>query len=164
VKIIYEKAPKTIDLVLLFIAAVLILLLMAGTIIGLVRSRYSDPLISFGRPVQTEQVPILTGDIRVFPDLGRLRIPLTNSSTMILSISFPYSADDIAFTEELAVRINDLRILAIDYFSALPQDKLIHIDEEAAKQEILRRFNVNLRLGRIETLYFNDMIIIDNFH
>jgi flagellar basal body-associated protein FliL len=80
---------------------------------------------------------------------------------MILSISFPYLATDIAFTEELAVKINDFKSIAIDYFSSLPAEKLSVLDEDAAKHEILRRFNANLSLGRIEALYFNDLMIMD---
>jgi hydroxypyruvate isomerase len=93
--------------------------------------------------------------------LGRLRIPLANSSILILSIAFPYAAGDAAFSEELAVRINDLRAIAGDYFSSLPAGSLHQIDEEAAKQEILRRFNANLRLGQITVIYFSDMMVID---
>ena len=73
---------------------------------------------------------------------------------------FPYPANDIAFTEELTVKVNDFRSMAYDYFSSLPQESLIQIDEDTAKREILRSFNNNLRLGYIRSLYFNDMMVI----
>jgi len=101
-------------------------------------------------------------DIRVFSGIGRLRIPLSNSSTLILSVAFPYLAGDTVFTEELAGKIADFREIAGGYFSSLSEEQLFLIDEEAAKTEILRRFNANLRLGRIETLYFTDFLIIDS--
>ncbi|MCL2412178.1 MAG: hypothetical protein FWC97_11110, partial [Treponema sp.] len=84
---------------------------------------------------------------------------------MVLSIAFPFNNDDIAFSEELAARVGDLREIISDYFSALsqealPQEAFFQIDEDSAKQEILRRFNSSLRLGRISELYFTDLMII----
>jgi flagellar basal body-associated protein FliL len=152
---------KNIFKALLIITGVLGLLLITGTIIGLGRPYDAEPFFRFGSPAQPEMAVSPLDDIRVFSGLGRMRIPLSNSSVMILSIAFPYHANDIAFSEELAAKVGGLRDIAIDYFSSLPQDSLIHIDEEAAKQEILRRFNNNLRLGRIYILYFSDLIIID---
>ena len=158
-----EKIWRFLFSALVSIAGALLFLLFIGTIFGLVRPRSAEPVLRLGSAVQTEQITAQTGDIRIFSELGRLRVPLANSSVLILSIAFPYSADDIAFTEELVVRINDLRMLASDYFSSLPAANLTQIDEEAAKREILRRFNDNLRLGRIETLFFSDMLVIDAF-
>jgi flagellar basal body-associated protein FliL len=147
---------------MLLIIAALVVLWIVGTIYGKARSSEADPLLTFGKPAVTEQThEAVNDDVRVFSGIGRLRIPLSNSSTMLLSIAFPYSAGDIAFTEELAARIGDLKAAATDYFSSLPADKLINIDETAAKTEILRRYNNILRLGRIEALYFSDMLVID---
>jgi flagellar basal body-associated protein FliL len=159
---ISENFSQITYTVLLFITGALILLLVIGTVIGLVRFRSSEPLITFGNANRIEQMPAQTEDIRIYSGLGRLRIPLVNNSIMILSLSFPYSAGDIHFTEELASKTAELRTLATAYFSSLPEEALIHINEEIAKQEILRSFNNNLRLGRIETLFFNDMLVIDS--
>jgi flagellar basal body-associated protein FliL len=138
-------------------------ILTIGTIIGLARPMDAAPVLRFGAVHESEQTgaQMHGDDMRVFSGLGRLRIPLSNSSTMLLTIAFPYPANDVAFTEELAARIGDFRIFATEYFSSLPEDRLIIIDEEAAKQEILRRYNAVLRLGRIEVLFFSDMLIID---
>jgi len=155
-----EKLPRVLYIVLLSLSGALIVLLIAGTVYGLVRSPDAAPLFTLGKSGGTAADPLLD-DIRVFPGVGRLRIPIANSSILILSIAFPYQAGDTAFTEELAGKTNELKAIATNYFSALPADKLIQIDEDAAKAEILRRFNAALRLGRIEALYFNDMMILD---
>jgi flagellar basal body-associated protein FliL len=156
------KAARTLYIVLLSIAASLVFLLIIGTVVGLIRSPSSPPLVTLGKDRETPQTLLLeNGDIRVFSGIGRLRIPLSDSSTMILSISFPYMADDTVFTEELAAKIGDFKNIATDYFSSLPKDKIKPLDEDVAKAEILSRFNANLRLGRIEALYFNDLMIID---
>ena len=156
------KLSRILYIALLSIVGVLIVILLIGTIFGLARSS-DKPLFTLGS--NATNTPILSevqgDDTRVFSGIGRLRIPLSNSSILILSIAFPYNAGDIAFTEELAAKIGDFKVIANDYFSSLPPDRITVIDEEAAKTEILRRYNAILRLGRIEALYFSDMMIID---
>ena len=150
---------------LLSLVGALIVLLTIGTIYAFVRPKDAGPLFRLGRSVETGaavEIPkAQNDDIRVFSGLGRLRIPLSNSSIMLLSIAFPYPAGDIAFTEELAGKIGEFRVIAGDYFSSLSAEELIYFDEEAAKTEILRRYNAGLRLGRINALYFSDLMIIE---
>jgi flagellar basal body-associated protein FliL len=164
-KIIPDKASNAergFFTALLSLAGALVGLLLIGTIFALIRSPAAGPILKLGKSeIVTTTRTAENDDIRVFSELGRLRIPLSNSSTLILSIAFPYLADDIAFTEELAAKIDDFRRIATDYFSSLPSEKITKIDEETAKTEILSLYNTNLRLGRIETLYFSDMMIID---
>jgi len=148
---------------LLSLAGVLAVFLITGTIYAFVRPVNAPPLFRLGEPQDAVMVPqAQNDDIRVFSGLSRLRIPLSNSSIMILSVAFPYNASDISFTEELAAKTNDFRDIAAGYFSSLPADKLVMLDEQTAKTEILRSFNSNLRLGRIEALYFSDMLVIPN--
>lgn len=158
-----EKIPRIIYVALLSIAAFLVVLILTGTIVGLIRSNNAEPLIKMGgAPAKAKKLSLSSEeDIRVFSGLGRLRIPLSNSSILLLSIAFPYSASDVTFTEELAAKIGDFRTMATSYFSALPEESIIQIDEDAAKIEILRRFNASLRLGQIKTIYFSDMLVID---
>jgi flagellar basal body-associated protein FliL len=157
-----EKVHRIINITLLSIAGTLAALLIIGSIYACARPADEEPLITFGsnRASQTTTASEAE-DIRIFTGLGQLRIPLANASTLILVINFPYPANDIAFSEELAVKIGDLRTIAIDYFSNLPVSSLTFIDEDIAKQEILRRFNNNLRLGRITALLFSNMLVID---
>ena len=155
-----KKVPRIIYLSLLFTAGALIVLLLIGTVIGLIRSRNAEPVLVIGNPARTRQA--MNDDIRVYSGLERIRVPLANSSTLLLSAAFPYSANDIAFTEELAAKINDFKAIITEYFTSIPAEKAGQIDEEAAKREILRRFNADLRLGHIEALYFSDMKIIES--
>jgi flagellar basal body-associated protein FliL len=146
------------------VLVIMILLLITGTIYAFARSDNSDPLLTLGSSGETKKTSpadAQDSDIRVFSGIGRLRIPLLNSSTLILSVAFPYYAGDIAFTEELAGKITDFRGITSGYFSSLTGEELTYIDEDAAKTEILRRFNQDLRLGSINSLYFSDFLIID---
>jgi flagellar basal body-associated protein FliL len=159
-----RKSLRVVFYVLFSLAAVLILLIIIGTVFGLARSS-KEPVLKLGKQdagkAQTAR-SLGSEDIRVFSGLGQLRVPLSNSSTMVLSIAFPYPANDVTFTEELAAKIGDLRSIAIDTLSSLPPSAIENFDEETAKNEILRRYNAILRLGRIEALYFSDLLIIDN--
>jgi flagellar basal body-associated protein FliL len=150
---------------LLSLAGVLIAILAIGSIYAAVRPSNSGPLFRLGAAAKVQRTAgtaeTQDDSIRVFSGLGRLRIPLVNSSTLILSIAFPYSAADSAFNEELAGKISEFKVIANGYFSSLPADKVIVIDEDAAKPEILRRYNEKLRLGRIDALYLSNMMIID---
>ncbi|MCL2801507.1 MAG: hypothetical protein FWD28_07115 [Treponema sp.] len=156
-----EKISRNLYIFLLGAASVLVFILAIGTIIGVARPRGSDPLIVFGGSQQVSIVNLNEDDIRIFAGLGRLRIPLSNQSTMVISVEFPYYAGDISFTEELAAKTGSLRNDITLYFSSLPEENIIQIDEDIAKAEIIKKFNTTLRLGRIEALFFSDMMIID---
>lgn len=146
------------SLVLILIAMVVFITI--GTIFALARSHDTKPILHFGKSEEIQETTDINDDTGIFSGIGRLRIPLVNSSTLILSIAFPYSLHDSAFMEELAVRISDFRSIAIEYFSSLSADNIVNLDESAAKAEILKRYNNKLRLGKIETLYFIDLLII----
>jgi flagellar basal body-associated protein FliL len=159
----------------------LVVLLIAGSLYGLLRSRDSGPLFHIGGGGAFREgikngsaagngVSEGTGAFSVFSGIGTLRIQNTNKSqaseksdpaVIIVTISFPYKADDRPFTEELASNLGKFRSIATNYFASLPRDNLAKLDEEQAKAEILRQYNALLRLGRIETLYFGDLMVVE---
>ena len=159
-----SRINRIIYVILLSIAGLIIFILVIGSIFAFIRPLDSEPLFSLGRQTGTAVSSTLqSDDIRIFSGLGRLRIPMADSSALILTIAFPYSAVDFAFSEELAAKVEDFRMIATDYFSSLPASALVQIDEETAKSEILIRYNESLRLGKIEVLYFSDMMIIEAY-
>ncbi|MDR0494528.1 MAG: flagellar basal body protein FliL [Treponema sp.] len=140
----------------------LVVALAAGSLYALIRPADARPLFRIGgeKPAAKTAHP---DTVNIFSGIGRLRIPVPGNSacTVILSVSFPYSADDRAFAEELASRVGDFRTITSQYFSALSPEQITRLNEEAAKAEILNRYNAALRLGKIETLYFGDLMIIE---
>jgi flagellar basal body-associated protein FliL len=143
----------------------LVLALIAGSLYALLRGPNSGPLFRIGgsggevRGGQDAD----PGEMNVFAGIGRLRIPLAGeaAATLILSVSFPYPADDRPFAEELASRIGDFRSIVSQYFGDFPPEKIARMDETVAKTEILERYNQLLRLGRIETLFFGDLMVVE---
>jgi flagellar basal body-associated protein FliL len=166
-KVITPTSRGTLIMYRVVVAVILLLavVLITGSLYAAFRPKDSSPLFRIGggggEQGRGEAVP--ARETNVFSGLGRLRIPLAGepSATLVVAISFPYPADDRAFAEELASRIGDFRSIANDYFAALSLEKAAVLNEDAAKADILARYNALLRLGKIETLYFGDLMVVD---
>ena len=151
----------------------LVVALVVGSLYAVVRPADSGPLFRIGGQGASSGIGDdgIHGDeqggwsdfLNVFTGIGRLRIPLSGQppTTVILSLSFPYPPGDVSFAEELATRVGEFRSIATDYFAAFSGTDIAGLDETTAKNEILSRYNAILRLGRIEELYFTDLIILD---
>jgi flagellar basal body-associated protein FliL len=102
--------------------------------------------------------------IHTFTGIGRLRLSTAEpqSAMVIVTITFPYSPEDRAFSEELAVRVRNFRTITEDYFQSTHAKDLRNRSEAQVKADLLERFNRQLRLGKIQTLYFNDFMIFDD--
>ena len=98
----------------------------------------------------------------IFSGIGRIRVPTADSQpgVVIIFVSFIFDPDDRAFSEELVFKVRDFRDIIIDYFGSFSIAELHIQDEESIKTELLRKFNAILRLGRIETLFFSDFMIL----
>jgi hypothetical protein len=154
----------------------LVVVVVSGSLYAIIRPRDSGPLFTIGSGGvgagnAGEGSGFNDGAVGIFTEIGRLRIPVGGQaavqepaaqeadqgpSGVVLSISFPYPADDRAFSEELDSRTGDFRSLAFEYFSSLSGEQVARLDEKTAKDEILKRYNALLRLGKIETLFFGD--------
>ena len=166
-KVITPTSRGTLFLYRVVVALILVLAvtLITGSLYAAFRPKDSPPLfrIGGGSGEQGREEAVPAGEVNIFSNIGQLRIPLDGdpSSTLIVAISFPYLAADRAFAEELASRIGDFRSIAREYFAALSPEKAAALNEETAKAEILKRYNALLRLGKIETLYFGDLMVVD---
>jgi flagellar basal body-associated protein FliL len=141
---------RILTLVLLGLVAAL----AAGSLYGLlVRERER-------RTAAGEEPPPAGEDIFT---IRRIRVNAGEAEALmvILSISFPYFPQDKPFSEELASRAGELRSVSADYIASLSEEELRFRDEGEIKRELLRRYNRILRLGRIETLYFSDFMVMD---
>lgn len=98
-----------------------------------------------------------------FTSLGQIRVITAspNPATVIISITFPYDPEDKVFAEELASKIKDCRAVTSEYLGTFSVKELRALGEGEIKTELLRRYNLLLRLGHIEALYFSDFSIIE---
>ncbi|MDR0376324.1 MAG: flagellar basal body protein FliL [Spirochaetaceae bacterium] len=158
-----EKASRrgiAVYRVLLGTAAVLALVLLAGTLYALVfRSGGTGPQRRTRESLPRQSIT----DGGVFTGIGRLRASTAGPEpvTVILSVVFPYPLNDKAFMEELASQIANFRNTTQEYFVSLPTEELRRKDDDLIKAEILHRYNRLLRLGQIETLYFSEYLVIE---
>ena len=104
----------------------------------------------------------LSGNAEIFGGIGRLRVPTADADPgiVIISVLFEYNPADRPFSEELALRIGEFRTIIRDYIGSFSAAELRQLNEEIIRSELLLRFNTILRLGRIETLFFGDFMII----
>jgi len=156
--------------VLLLLLIILVVLIIGGGLIAILRPSGAEPILRIGGANSRSTGPgnnLMEANeaVSIFNGIGRLRIPVAgkndNPATMILSVSFPYPPADQPFTEELAAKIVNFRSLTSGYFSSLPAADIIDFDESKAKAELLRLYNAILRLGKIEVLYFSDLLILE---
>jgi flagellar basal body-associated protein FliL len=143
--------------ILAVIALALFLLILGGTLYALF-FREKPGSGAAPSPVSAE-----TGEDRIFTNIGRVRSVTAGPqpAAVILSPVFPYSPGDRPFSEELAVKLGELRRITADYFTPYTAEELRDKDEANLKEELRSRYNAILRLGRIEDLYFNDYMIIE---
>jgi len=131
------------------------LVIIAGTVYG-----------KFFRAVhQQHEQPVNpgnTGNGQIFTGIGQIRVSTGDPQpgTVILFVSFIYDPEDKAFSEELVLRTRDFREIISNYIGSFSTTELQQISEDTHKSELLRRFNAVLRLGKIETLYFIDFMIV----
>ena len=139
---------------------VLALALIGGTVYGLI---FNNVPLGHGQhkgqtlPGQQQQYKGQT-----FTGIGQIRVPTADPQPgmAILFVSFIYNPEDLAFSEELALRVREFRDIVRDYIGAFSISELEIASEETMKAELLRQFNAILRLGKLETLFFSDFLIV----
>jgi len=160
----------TVYRILLLVLMILVTVIVGISIFAILRPPNAGPLFTLGnagtgRTGSGNSYAQTNAEASVFNGIGRLRIPVAGrndaSATMIVSIAFPYPPGDQPFTEELASKIINFRTITSDYFSSLPASTFVDFNEENVKTELLKRYNEILRLGKIEALYFSDLMILE---
>ena len=174
--------PKAALIVYRFLAAIAIVIaavIVAGTAISFATKK-SEPKTAAGTsPEKTSAIATGLPQAAGSPDeaasgqslpadayftgIGKIRASSAGKkpATIIVAIAFPYDRGDIAFSEELASRTKEFREIAKAYFGSRTPEDLRKAPEPELKEELRKRYNALLRLGKIKTIYFNDYLLID---
>ena len=158
------KDLSLIPRILTIILVALALVIIWGTVYGILshtRSMTAPPQpvpVEDGKAHNATKFPA-----HHFTGIGRVRISTADPqpALVMLYLTFVYNPEDKSFSEELAAKIQAFRTIITDYIGSFSANDLKNEDEEHIKSELLKRFNAILLLGRIESLYFSDFMIID---
>ena len=157
-KRIEERRPQTGELVyrgLLVVAAVLVLVLITGTVYGLIK-----------KGTAPEKKTASGGEFAdfegIFSGMGTMRIPTADPEpkALVISIAFPYDKNDRPFSEELASSLPRFREATFRYLGAFTAEALAALDTDTVNKELLSRYNSVLRLGEIKELYILEYILL----
>jgi len=142
--------------ILLLIAAFLAVLILGGTIYGLATGSRAKKL------AREKSGQVLRPGYATFAEIGTIRASTADSKPAIVvaTISFPYSASDREFKEELHKKAPALREAAVNYFSSKTVQSLAPAYEGAVKAGLRDYLNGLLSLGRIEEIWLSDFSVV----
>ena len=153
--------------ILIAIIIFLVLVIVTGTIFGLLNRKNHTPeiLISQGK-AESLMAPADTTEVAYY-ELGTLRISTAGEKSeesgclMILSPWLAYPAGDTVLYEELSRKSGSIRGTFQAYFSARTKNQLLTETEEHIETVIKDEINAELALGKISDIYFTDYLFLE---
>ena len=166
-------AIRKLEKTLTIIAAVLVVIIAAGTFAGLVKkakanvdagSKQAQNLIAKGKATALN-APVSDSQTAYF-ELGTIRLSTAStkkeeSVTMVISPWLSYPTGDDVFYEELAKKRSIIKGLFSSYFSGKTKAQLSGKSEDKITEELIEEINARLSLGKITGINFTDYIFID---
>lgn len=103
------------------------------------------------------------GKTAIFGDIGMLRARTADNGpvTVVISPFIPYSADDIAFQEELVSKTRSIRTCILGWFASKKIKEIDGFGEVRVKAELVRSINSLLVLGKIDKIYFDEYMVLE---
>ncbi|GMO57341.1 MAG: hypothetical protein Ta2G_17000 [Termitinemataceae bacterium] len=105
-----------------------------------------------------------TSGEKIWSGIGRIRLGLDDKDkgeySVVITPVFPYNSLDTAFSEELAANNKRFRQVTNDCFKN-ENIKKQNYSEDAVRQYLLSNFNKQLRLGKIQKLFFTEFLFIN---
>lgn len=167
-----ESASRFLSIVLLIVAAFVVFIIASGTVWACVRASGTSASPTGKRlfSSKTDSAAIesalnadATPDAALFSDIGPLRASTTDGDGTVIVIQpyFPYPSDDIAFREELVKKTRTVRAGILDWFASRTVGEIKRLGEAGVKQAILDVVNGVLVLGKLDTVWFSEFMVLD---
>lgn len=154
--------------ILVAIIIVLGALIFISSIVVLIAGKRPGMNLRRSDPAGVEQIKGAGENLNEFKEFGTLRIstmPNEDSqesrSVLVVTPWLSYEENGSAFYEELVSRKRLFTSFFVEYFSSHSKNALLSIGEKNVKQELLTKFNSELRLGQLSAIYFDDYIFLD---
>ncbi|MDE7290643.1 MAG: hypothetical protein K2N58_01210 [Treponemataceae bacterium] len=154
--------------ILMAIIIALCALIFISSIVAFIAGKRPGMNLRRNDPKGVEQIKGASDALNEFKEFGTLRITTMpnedsqeNSSVLVVTPWLSYEGNDSAFYEELVSRKRLFTSFFVEYFSSRSKNALLSIGEKNIKQELLDKFNLELRLGQLSAIYFDDYIFLD---
>ena len=140
-------------------AALLVLILAAGTVYGLAAGTRQKKL---SREADGAQVSAELQGRASYAGIGTVRAKSADSAAAVVvaTISFPYDSLDKPFAEELARKAAVLKATAISVLSSKKAAELAPAFEGSVKAALRDAFNARLSLGKVSEIWLADFAVI----
>lgn len=147
------------EIILLLLAALILVLILGGTIWAFATGRAKPG----GDSARRDDVSATEGVEGMYRDLGTLRAPTADPAPSVVVVTpvFPYSPVDIPFREELAAKKTVLRAAITNWFHGMTRSDLSRLGEDGVKASLLELVNATLETGSVNLLYFTEYSIIE---
>lgn len=161
-----NSSGRRVELMLAFVAAILVVVLAAGTVWAFAsgRARPGSGSDGAGQNLYGGDVPKPDpdGKTALFGDIGVLRAKTADSEpvSVVVSPFIPYPSDDLAFREELVQKTRIFRTSILGWFAAHSLSDIRKLGEDGVKRELIAVINANLVLGKIGILYFDEFMVL----
>lgn len=166
---------KKLDKILSIIVIILLITIFAGTVFALLKNKKSfqkqKQLISQGKAVSL-MAPKNDNQFSYF-NLGSLRV-LTKSendslqeteqnmgTVLLVTPWISYPSDDTIFFEEISRKKTVISGIIQDYFSDYSKLELLTQTEVKIEENLIKKINNHLSLGKIQQIYFTDYIFLE---
>lgn len=166
---------KKLDKILSIIVIILLITIFAGTVFALLKNKKSfqkqKQLISQGKAVSL-MAPKNDNQFSYF-NLGSLRV-LTKSendslqeteqnmgTVLLVTPWISYPSDDTIFFEEISRKKTVIAGIIQDYFSDYSKLELLTQTEVKIEENLIKKINNHLSLGKIQQIYFTDYIFLE---
>lgn len=165
---------KKLDKILSIIVIILLITIFAGTVFALLKNKKSfqkqKQLISQGKAVSL-MAPKNDNQFSYF-NLGSLRVltkpendsllETQNMGTVLLVTPWiSYPSDDTIFFEEISRKKTVISGIIQDYFSDYSKLELLTQTEVKIEENLIKKINNHLSLGKIQQIYFTDYIFLE---
>jgi Flagellar basal body-associated protein len=150
-----NRAPR----ILAAIAALLALVIVAGTIYGLASGTRQKKL---SREADRAALEAELRGRASYDGIGTIRAKSADpkAAVVVATISFPYDSEDRAFAEELARKSAVLKSVAASVLSSKKAADMAPALEGSLKAALRDAFNSRLSLGKVNEIWLSDFAVI----